>query len=144
MEGIEVTNDELNKWIHANVLQTCWHEWKWPQGWDYTKRICSKCSEQIDPHFLVGKEKIPVFNWQIPDNPDYCSSLDAAAKAEAKAIEEKGSVEYGNTVAVVLRNPFTPDERRALSDDEVIALFLTASARQRCEAIYQLYTNEGD
>lgn len=65
---MDKTNElELNRWA-AEFLGNCCHEWDLP-------RKCVKCGA----------------NWRTTqDNPDYCSSLDLAAKVEAKAIETVG------------------------------------------------------
>jgi hypothetical protein len=114
MEGIEVTNDELNKFIHETVMGECWHELT--IGFIGCPYLCGKC----DVGSIADIRQ---------DNLDYCSSLDAAAKAEARAIEKfhRGSLMTRLNIIVGWLE---------------YAEF--ATAHQRCEAIYQLYTNEGD
>jgi hypothetical protein len=128
MEGIEVTNDELNKFIHETVIGECRHEMMPAAKQSLTNnhgnfKCVSRCGEMC--HVSVDLEF-----------PDYCSSLDAAAKAEAKAIEEKGQTRYLDKLSHVIADgsgPYTLLTRCAI-----------ATARQRCEAIYQLYTAAAD
>ncbi len=72
---MDKTNElELNRWAHE-LLGLCWHD----VSWNYHTGKCQKCGE------------IVLYTWHgSTGNPNYCSSLDLAAKVEAKAIEMVG------------------------------------------------------
>lgn len=74
------TNElELNRWAHE-LLGLC-HAITTSTDWSKfdDEGICQDCGTVIEKH---------------PDMPDYCSSLDLAAKVEAKAIELAGEEVY--------------------------------------------------
>ncbi len=70
------TNEELNRWAHSFLGK------KMPEP-----EVCPLCNVSHDSH----KAR---FNNEVKALPDYCSSLDLAAKVEAKAIEMVGRDVY--------------------------------------------------
>jgi hypothetical protein len=76
---METNELELNRWAHE-LLGLCWHDWRsMGPGWGY---VCGRCRQTSS---FSGK-------------PDYCSSLDLAAKVEAKAIEMVGWLKYSEAI----------------------------------------------
>lgn len=100
---MDKTNElELNRWAHEQLLGLCWHETRKLSlieripvtGWTgrvkgyklpALSRECIKCGKPITPMYENGVARV-----LFPASPDYCSSLDLAAKVEAKAIELVG------------------------------------------------------
>lgn len=76
----QMTDTNINQQIHK-ILGLCWHEWSGGPRWE-----CVKCGVYL---FTVSQSVPP------DDNPDYCSSLDLTARAEAKVIEMVGREKYG-------------------------------------------------
>lgn len=63
-----------------------------------------------------------------PPSPDYCNDLNAAARAEEKAIGKKGSWAYYGSLTLLCGN------------DCPHMVAVTAPARLRMEAVHRLYT----
>ncbi len=94
VKEIDMADQELNKWLHENVMGECSHKSdKHPSN-----PRCSKC---FINHFLW----IPM--------PDYCNSLDAVAKVEAKVIEAVGMEPYLNELMKAVGWQFANARQRA-------------------------------
>ena len=100
----ETNEIEINKFIHEVVMGITTS----PHG-DETC-ICRRCQ------------------------PDYCTDLNLAALAEAKAIEEKGFIYATHLRQILLR-----DVSRQVDDLD----FATATALQRATAIREMYLGDG-
>lgn len=107
LEQKKMTDQELNRWLHENVMGECTHQ---VDASNDTFR-CVLC-----PSMFLGR-------WTLPD---YCNSLDAVAKVEAKVIESFGDFGrsvYGMKVASLVN-----------TDNGRMGWSVTATARQRAEA----------
>jgi hypothetical protein len=107
-----MTNDELNKFLHEQVMGECWHE---TTDTERATLRCDKCGNSYGggygfAHYL----------------PNYCESLDAVSKAEDALIEKYSSTtEYAEALD-------------SLCDDAPwmdAANWARVSARTRAEAI---------
>lgn len=116
-------DEELNKWLHENVMQGCVHQSdKHPSNPN-----CSKCFMN---HFL----------WLA--TPDYCNSLDAAAKVEAKVVAKVGNFNYARALKEVLRTSGASHFLHLRSDECFACGFVaTATAKQRAKACKEAWNN---
>jgi len=101
-------SEEINRAIHEKVIGECWHEGN-PKSREIGLRWvpCVKCHENIRA-------------WDDEPNPDYCTDLNAVAKAEAKVIEKVGFYPYKNAL---------------IEACDFDAFLITATAEQRAKAI---------
>jgi len=110
---------ELNKFIHEKVMGDCVHN-NLKSSSTYRNLYTCECRSAV--YKALNEFAIP----------DYCHDLNAAARAEAKAIEAHRETRYLDALSNVVANgngPYTELTRCAI-----------ANARQRCEALYRLYT----
>lgn len=135
-----MTDEQLNKWVHEKVmgLETVFweHTWLIPEG--ETVSRCLRCK------FYRGTEAIVCL--PCPP-PDYCNDLNLAAKAEAVVIErlagkcgETAAAElfYVSLFAVVVKGKGIA----RLTDTQIIMLAVRATARQRCQAMYDVLQSD--
>lgn len=119
MQTNEIDNETLNRWIHEKLLGECWHPLQTCEQLDefegHVRYGCHLCGDSnAQPHSTI---------------PDYCSDLNLAAKAEAKVIEGVGFDDYFDALLEVTNQDENP---------------ITATARQRCLAMYSMAGNEQD
>lgn len=137
---MDKTNElELNRWAHE-LLGQCWHETRKLSlieripvaGWTgrvkgyklpALSRECLKCGKPITPMYENGVPRV-----LFPRLPDYCSSLDLAAKVEAKAIEMVGEDRYFREVLTIIKSKDAPETLLNAID------CITAPALTRVEA----------
>jgi len=113
---------ELNRWAHSFLGQGCYHDlyYKSSEVGDVIS-----CRNNCDAVSLVSA---------MNARPDYCSSLDLAAKVESKAIEMVGEDVYINHLSYALSALKTPSERREVSETGFMRLMVTAPAITRVQA----------
>lgn len=111
-------NNELNKWIHENVIGECWHEFAVYRAIHDNKFCLRGCGQT---------------RWE-KGNPDYCESLDAVSKAEAKVIETFDRQRYGEVLRNILNLAF-PKLGEETEFEEALTAAGCATARQRAEAV---------
>lgn len=67
----ELTNDEINRFIHTEIMGKCWHEFPLLPNRD-TEPHCLHCKKHafyLDENYLIGGDEVCGHF-----NPDYCSS----------------------------------------------------------------------
>lgn len=114
---IDVSDDELNQYLHEQVMGKCWHE-RDDKKSDSVNRWCRKCGTYLaykgnpDPH----AEPL-IF---------YTRSLDSVAQVERKVIETGMGRVYQGELFIAMR--------RIIGIKVFGYDMLTAPARQRAEA----------
>lgn len=71
-------NNELNKYLHENVMGECWHE---SADTARSSITCDKCGNSYGGGFRAFV-------------PDYTTDLNAVRRVEEKVVERFGSVHY--------------------------------------------------
>lgn len=112
----ELTDEQLNRLLHEKVMGECWHKTE-PFGTIQSGGYeCRKCSKVFPTHCPPEFSKD-----EIDGRPDYCQDLNAVAKAEAKVIDA------GTLYFTCLRG--------VVGDNDAPVKWVTATARQRAEAV---------
>lgn len=128
---IKLTDEELNKWLHENVMRECWHELAtWCSrkygGIKFYQAECIKCGEHFNREEFDTEPTSENFHVQ------YCADLNAVSQLESKIIADVKDVAfYGG----ILENLLKPNSIHHGSYYYALGCAATVSARMRCEAV---------
>lgn len=84
--------EELNRWLHENVMRLCWHERRPQAGREHNLHWSPRCIK-------CGKDE--------PMRADYCTSLDAVSRIENNVIYAYGHVKYLKALQAQFEEPNT-------------------------------------
>lgn len=123
----KLSDEELNKWVHTVLLGECEHDF--PPSMAVRGQTVSVTN--------VSCKKCGIRDYLFHGYPSYCTDLNLAAKAEAKIIKKGLWKEY----YLQLWQQFASlNDTTNLTYIHVLAI--TATARQRCDAIYAMFKND--
>lgn len=94
-----MTDEELNEWLHINIMKECWHEPK-QKSIEVGLRLvpCIHCSEHVRvKDFKRFRDYEP--------GPNYCMDLNAVAEVETKVIERVGELIWHLRLMSLLPGP---------------------------------------
>lgn len=117
-----LTDSELNEFIHIRVMEVHLHDWEISDianGWVYWTCSCGESEQTVE-------EEPPIF-------PNYTGDLNLAAKAEQVAIEKFGINKYG---LALLSTTHDADHLQEWSG------VITADARERMDAVRNMYLEQ--
>lgn len=93
-----MTNDEINRFIHTEIVGGCWHEWgspEIPMPYRWVVVLCKKCR--------VGRDGLMDGHF----NPDYCSDSSPRSllnEVVAKVVECRGTTRYDDGLLEIAKD----------------------------------------
>lgn len=119
-----MNDQELNQYLHENVLQQCWHEL------NHRMNACEKCGQ------VYGGLR----DWT---GPDYRHSLDAISAVETRVIEEVGKEAYLLHLDAIFYGRKAPLALgRSVLPMDVASELITADADERARACKEAWESK--
>ena len=118
-----MNNDELNKWLHENVMGDCWHPNppRWRYGPDKAWTCKGQCGQRI-------------YHRDIRKLPNYTNDLNAVRRVEEKVIEKVGQTGY---MAQLVTIAYVDVDYTAFRLEMALAMATAEQRAKACKAAWE-------